>query len=289
MALQSTRQGPTSYLTAKLTAKLHDTRGPWWTSLDSYIRPELRRRDRRRLPEQLTKQVVAQHEPHRQREFLTADARCEPGSSSSPVPQRALAVAFDGLSRQQQSACENLACAVAEHRGSAIGVDATPKLVFNSRPGYPGPYASSTSGRLRSRSAVNTSRSDSSTRRRRHEAGRLIIGSANSWPQPQVQRRQGMSVAARVDGDHFELPDDAVELLRQVRPADRQGFIEEITQALAVAAKTKDFRPLQDVLQAWMVTVRLQQQPGYEAMIQRMQRRERGLPVDLDELRRPRG
>ena len=98
-----------------------------------------------------------------------------------------------------------------------------------------------------------------------------------------------MSVAARVDGDHFELPDDAVELLRQVRPADRQGFIEEITQALAVAAKTKDFRPLQDVLQAWMVTVRLQQQPGYEAMIQRMERHERGVPVDLDDLRRPRG
>jgi hypothetical protein len=43
------------------------------------------------------------------------------------------------------------------------------------------------------------------------------------------------------------------------------------------------------VLEAWMVTVRLQQQPGDEAMIQRMQRRERGLPVDLDKLRRPRG
>ena len=98
-----------------------------------------------------------------------------------------------------------------------------------------------------------------------------------------------MSVAARVDGDHFELPADAVELLRQVRPADRQGFIEEVTQALAVAAKTKDFRPLQDVLEAWTATVRLQRQPGYEAMIERMQRRERGRPVDLDELRRPRG
>jgi Family of unknown function (DUF6247) len=57
---------------------------------------------------------------------------------------------------------------------------------------------------------------------------------------------------------------------------------------LAVAAKTKDFRSLQDVLEAWTVTIRLQQQPGYEAMIQRMQRRERGRPVDLDELRRPR-
>jgi hypothetical protein len=97
-----------------------------------------------------------------------------------------------------------------------------------------------------------------------------------------------MSVAARVDGDHFELPADAVELLRQVRPADRQGCIEEITQALAVAAETKDFRPLQDVLEAWTATGRLQRQPGYEAMIERMQRRERGRPVDLDELRRPR-
>jgi hypothetical protein len=63
-----------------------------------------------------------------------------------------------------------------------------------------------------------------------------------------------MSVAARVDGDHFELPADAVELLRQV----------------------------------WTATVRLQRQPGYEAMIERMQRPERGRPVDLDELRRPR-
>ena len=53
-----------------------------------------------------------------------------------------------------------------------------------------------------------------------------------------------MSVAARVDGDHFQLPADAVELLRHVRPADQQWFIEEVTQALAVAADTKDFRPL---------------------------------------------
>jgi Family of unknown function (DUF6247) len=98
-----------------------------------------------------------------------------------------------------------------------------------------------------------------------------------------------MSVAARIDGDHFELPSDAVELLRQVRPADQQWFIEEVTQALAVAAETKDFGPLQDVLEAWTTTVRLQRQPGYEAMIGRMQRRERGRPVELDELRRPRG
>jgi hypothetical protein len=96
-------------------------------------------------------------------------------------------------------------------------------------------------------------------------------------------------VAARVDGDHFELPADAVELLRQVRPADRQWFIEEVTGALAVAAKTKNFWPLQEVLEAWTVTVRLQQQLGSAAMIERMQRRERGLPVDLDELRRPHG
>jgi uncharacterized protein DUF6247 len=99
----------------------------------------------------------------------------------------------------------------------------------------------------------------------------------------------GLSVAARVDGDHFELPADAVELLRQVRPADRQWFIEEVTGALAVATKTKNFWLLQDVLEAWTVTVRLQQHPASAAMIERMQRRERGLPVDLDELRRPRG
>jgi hypothetical protein len=98
-----------------------------------------------------------------------------------------------------------------------------------------------------------------------------------------------MSVAARVDGDHFELPSDAVELLRQVRPADQQHFIEEVTQALGAASETKDFRLLQEVLQAWTATIRLQRQPGYEAMIQRMQRRERGQPVELDELRRPRG
>jgi hypothetical protein len=51
-------------------------------------------------------------------------------------------------------------------------------------------------------------------------------------------------VAQRVDGDHFELPADAVELLRQVRPDDRQRFIEEVTEALAVAADTKDFAQL---------------------------------------------
>jgi Family of unknown function (DUF6247) len=98
-----------------------------------------------------------------------------------------------------------------------------------------------------------------------------------------------MSVAARVDGDHFELPSDALELLPQVRPADQQWFIEEVTQALAVAADTKDFRQLQEVLEAWTATVRLQRRPGYEAVIQRMQRRQRGRPVELDELRRPRG
>ena len=95
-----------------------------------------------------------------------------------------------------------------------------------------------------------------------------------------------MSVAARVDGDHVELSSDALELLAQVRPADQQGFIEEVTQALAVAADTKDFRQLQEVLEAWTATVRLQRQPGYEAVIQRMQRRR---PVELDELHRPRG
>jgi hypothetical protein len=34
-------------LTAKLTAKLHDTSGPWWTSLDYYTHPELGRCGRR--------------------------------------------------------------------------------------------------------------------------------------------------------------------------------------------------------------------------------------------------
>ena len=61
-----------------------------------------------------------------------------------------------------------------------------------------------------------------------------------------------MSMAQRVDGDHFELPADAVELLRQVRPGDRQRFIEEVTEALAVAADTKDFAQLQRVLAAWV-------------------------------------
>jgi hypothetical protein len=59
-----------------------------------------------------------------------------------------------------------------------------------------------------------------------------------------------VSVAQRVDGDHFELPADAVVLLRQVRPDDRQRFIEEVTEALAVAADTKDFAQLQRVLAA---------------------------------------
>ena len=98
-----------------------------------------------------------------------------------------------------------------------------------------------------------------------------------------------VSVAQRVDGDHFELPADAVELLRQVRPDDRQRFIEEVTEALAVAADTKDFAQLQRVLAAWAATIRLQRRPGYEAMVRRMQRRERGVPVDLDELRPSRG
>ena len=74
-----------------------------------------------------------------------------------------------------------------------------------------------------------------------------------------------------------------------MRPANQQQFIEEVTHALAAAAETKDFRLLQEVLEAWTATIRLQRQPGYEAMIERMQHRERGVPVDLDELRRLRG
>ena len=98
-----------------------------------------------------------------------------------------------------------------------------------------------------------------------------------------------MSVAQRVDGDHFELPADAVELLRQVNPDDRQRFIDEVAEALGVAADTKDFAQFQRVLAPWAATIRLQRRPGYEATIRRMQRRKRGVPVDLDELRRPRG
>ena len=44
------------------------------------------------------------------------------------------------------------------------------------------------------------------------------------------------------------------------------------------------------MLEAWTVTIRLQQQLlGSAAMIDRMQRRERGLPVELDQLGRPHG
>jgi hypothetical protein len=111
----------------------------------------------------------------------------------------------------------------------------------------------------------------------------------HSEPVASQRRRSQVSVAQRVDGDHFELPADAVELLRQVRPYDRQRFIEEVTEALAVAANTKDFAQLQRVLAAWAATIRLQRRPGYEAAVSRMQRRERGVPVDVDELRRPRG
>jgi hypothetical protein len=56
-----------------------------------------------------------------------------------------------------------------------------------------------------------------------------------------------------------------------------------------VAADTKDFAQLQRVLAAWAATIRLQRRPAYEATVSRMQRRERGVPVDLDELRHPRG
>jgi hypothetical protein len=115
----------------------------------------------------------------------------------------------------------------------------------------------------------------------------LDLGRGLVRARPGTVRPVGM--AQRVDGDHVELPADAVELLRQVRPGDRQRFIDEVTQALAVAADTKDFAQLQQVLAAWAATIRLQRQPGYEAMIRRMRRRERGVPVDPDELRSPRG
>ncbi|HEV8650726.1 MAG TPA: hypothetical protein VG276_15315 [Actinomycetes bacterium] len=54
-----------------------------------------------------------------------------------------------------------------------------------------------------------------------------------------------MSVAARIDGDHFELPAEAGKLLLRIRPEDRQWFIAEVTRALEVASETKDFGPLQ--------------------------------------------
>jgi hypothetical protein len=45
-----------------------------------------------------------------------------------------------------------------------------------------------------------------------------------------------------------------------ISTGNRDG--QEVTQALTVAADTKDFGPLQEVLEAWTATVRLQQQPG---------------------------
>jgi Family of unknown function (DUF6247) len=60
-----------------------------------------------------------------------------------------------------------------------------------------------------------------------------------------------------------------------MRPADQQWFIEEVTQALAVAVDTKDFRLLQEVLEAWTAPMRLQRQPGYEAVIRADDEQER--------------
>jgi hypothetical protein len=96
------------------------------------------------------------------------------------------------------------------------------------------------------------------------EAGRPIVCSADQGHQHRTSAgRQGMSVAARVDGDHFELPADAAERCVRCVPPTSSGSSRR--------------------------SPRLQQQPGYEAMIKRMQRRERGQPVELGELRRPRG
>jgi hypothetical protein len=63
-----------------------------------------------------------------------------------------------------------------------------------------------------------------------------------------------------------------------VRPGDRKRFIEEVTEALAVAADTKAFAQLQRVLAAWAATIRLQRRPGYETTIRRMQRRSVACP-----------
>src|SRR5215207_1116296 len=57
--------GPASpRLTAKLTAKLADNRDPRRIALDGYIRPDLRRCDRRWLPKQLTSPRVESIQSH---------------------------------------------------------------------------------------------------------------------------------------------------------------------------------------------------------------------------------
>ncbi len=47
-------------------------------------------------------------------------------------------------------------------------------------------------------------------------------------------------MAARWTATTSSCPPDPGELLSHVRPTDQQWFIEEVTQALAVAAETKD-------------------------------------------------
>jgi hypothetical protein len=60
-----------------------------------------------------------------------------------------------------------------------------------------------------------------------------------------------------------------------VRPTVQRWFIEEVTQALA-APPRQGLSTTAGRLEAWTATVGVQRQPGYEAMIERMQRRERG-------------
>jgi hypothetical protein len=82
------------------------------------------------------------------------------------------------------------------------------------------------------------------------EAGRPIVCSADQGHQHRTSAgKQGMSVAARVDGDHFELPADAAERYVRYVPPTSSGSSRR--------------------------SPRLQPKPGYEAMIKRMQRRER--------------
>ena len=55
-------------LTAKLTAKPYDTKGPQRIAMDAYTRPELRRCGRQWPPEQLTSPAFPRTIPERDRQ-----------------------------------------------------------------------------------------------------------------------------------------------------------------------------------------------------------------------------
>jgi hypothetical protein len=98
-----------------------------------------------------------------------------------------------------------------------------------------------------------------------------------------------MSVAARVDGDHFELPPTPSSCCVTCGPPTSSGSSKRSPKPWRSPPRPRTSDRCRTNSKPGTVTVRLQRQPGYEAMIQRMQRRERGVPVDLDKLRRPRG